>query len=519
MAELFLATHEDAVGGGLLVLKRILPHYSSELEFVKMFLNEARIAAQLAHPNIIQIFDLGQESGHFYLAMEFVDGRDLETIAKKAGGTIPPLLAARVGAWIADALHYANKSLNVIHRDVTPGNVMVGWNGTVKLVDFGIAKATDQLEKTRPGVVKGKFRFMSPEQIAQLELDGRTDIFSLGVLLYEITTNQKPFERKQILQTLQAVQSYDPPPPHELMPGYPEQLSRIIMRALEKDRDRRYRNGREMHRDLEEFLRSVQPVGPGEIAAYLRRVFPDARPRATVPFVPPPNPRPLDDDEPETSQVPAAQARRMRAEARRRSTRNQRAIESSRASMEQATSQMTAAELSREMELLSRSPIAPPDAPLPVIDDDDDDWDMRTGLVGADELAELHESAGSRSLPPPVATPPSRPSAAAAAAAAFADDEDEPTEATAPDRPLAPRRRRTTSGRAVRPAPARPALADASLEMSVTEPTATDHDRPRPSRISKRAAAPARGGSAKLIVIAFALAALGVVGWALRDAF
>ncbi|MFN7134817.1 MAG: serine/threonine protein kinase, partial [Myxococcales bacterium] len=402
MAELFLALRRDNPRGGPVVVKRILPHFSTELEFVKMFLNEARIAAQLAHPNIIQIFDLGQESGHFFLAMEFMDGHDLESIAKKAGGTVPPLLAARIGAWLADALYYANKNLNVIHRDVTPGNVMVNWSGMAKLVDFGIAKATDQLEKTRPGVVKGKFRYMSPEQISQLELDGRTDLFSLGVLLYEITTGQKPFERKQILQTLQAVQSYAPPPPHEVVPAIPEPLSRIIMRALEKNRDRRYRTGREMHGDLEEFLRTAPPVGPAEIAAFLRRLYPDSQ---QVELITDPGlvqlpaelpTRPGREPLAPTDQIRSEDARRMLAEAERRHTRNQRAVEPPRPPQpalspdELNTSQMTVEEVRRQLNAIKSQPAKPTPPP--------EDWELRTGVLGPEELADVRENSGAKRL-------------------------------------------------------------------------------------------------------------------------
>ncbi|MGC4118337.1 MAG: serine/threonine-protein kinase [Myxococcales bacterium] len=272
MAELFLATDQ---AGLPVVIKRVLPHFTQETEFLKMFLNEARIAALLNHPGIVKVFDLGMEGEHLYIAMEFVDGFDLETLTKLSGGKMPPAIAARVGADVCDALFYANrmtdlegKPLNVVHRDVTPGNVMVTRRGQVKLVDFGVAKAAAQLERTRPGVVKGKFRYMSPEQINFKELDGRSDLFSLGVLLYEVCTGDRPFERKQLLDIINALMHYDPPPPAEVVKGFPKQLSIVIMHALEKDRETRYKHGREMQQALEQAIRAT-PTTSAELAGFI----------------------------------------------------------------------------------------------------------------------------------------------------------------------------------------------------------------------------------------------------------
>ncbi|MBI5544967.1 MAG: protein kinase [Deltaproteobacteria bacterium] len=271
MAELFLA--EDSFGH-LVVIKRVLPHLTQETDFLKMFLNEARVAALLNHPKIVRVFDLGMEGEHLFLAMDFVDGYDLETLARCAGGRLPPAIAAKVASDVCDALYYANrvndlegKPLNVVHRDVTPGNVMITRQGEVKLVDFGVAKAAAQLERTRPGVVKGKFRYMSPEQIEFKELDGRSDLFSLGVLLYEICTGDRPFERKQLLDIINALTGWTPPPPTEVVKGFPKPLSLVIMKALEKDREKRYRTAREMQTALE--LAQKNPLGKAELAAFV----------------------------------------------------------------------------------------------------------------------------------------------------------------------------------------------------------------------------------------------------------
>jgi serine/threonine-protein kinase len=278
MAELFLATRPGS--SQPLVIKRVLPHFCSDPEFLTMFLNEARIASQLKHPNIVGVYDLGQEGEQIYIAMEYIDGSDLEHLCKESGGTIAPNLAARIGAAICDALYYANRvtdvstgrPLNVIHRDVTPGNVMITRQGVVKLVDFGVAKATAQLERTRPGVVKGKFRYMSPEQIQLKELDGRSDLFSLGVLLYEVTTGSKPFDRPQVIEIIRALSDCDPPPPSELVAGYPRALSDVIMKALCKDPDQRYRDAQEMMLALERAL-TEKPTGLQDLAAFVGRLL------------------------------------------------------------------------------------------------------------------------------------------------------------------------------------------------------------------------------------------------------
>jgi serine/threonine protein kinase len=300
MAELFVATVRGR--SERVVIKRVLPSYSSEAEFLKMFLNEARIAAQLAHPNIVRVFDLGQQGDHLYLAMEFIDGFDLDAITRVAGGRLPPEIAASIAASICEALYYANRvvdragrPLNVVHRDVTPGNVMLTRAGVVKLVDFGVAKAAASIDKTRPGVVKGKFRYMSPEQVSFKELDGRSDLFSVGVLLYEVTTGQRPFERKQVLDTIQALSSWDPPAPQTLLPHYPPRLSNIIVQALEKDRGRRFQSGKEMKQALEAAL--PRPVATAEIAAFiadLSRKHPDRLPPPDPADVAPSRGQPLD---------------------------------------------------------------------------------------------------------------------------------------------------------------------------------------------------------------------------------
>ncbi|MFP2901468.1 serine/threonine-protein kinase, partial [Corallococcus sp. 4LFB] len=248
MAELFLA-HKPP-DPTLVVIKRILPYLSEEPEFVQMFLDEARIAAQLHHPNIVQVHELGKEGDNIFICMEYVEGVDLRRVLveeHKFGASMPYGVAAKICAAIAAGLDHAHFSrgvdgrpLELIHRDVSPQNVMISYDGRVKLVDFGIAKAGAFMERSKPGVIKGKFLYLSPEQIMQERLDHRADIYALGVMLYEITTGKQPFHRPTTEGILYAIRSEEAAPPHLVRPDYPEALSRIVMRCLVKDRTQRY---------------------------------------------------------------------------------------------------------------------------------------------------------------------------------------------------------------------------------------------------------------------------------------
>jgi serine/threonine protein kinase len=202
MAEVFLATQSGPRGfEKVCVVKRMLPHLADEENFVRMFLDEARLAAQLNHPGIAQIFDFGEVNGSYFLAMEYVPGDSLRKIVKdhgRRGAFIPPAYCARMVADAAAALHYAHNAvgtngqpLKVIHRDVSPQNILLGSTGVVKLIDFGVAKARSATQKTAEGLVKGKFAYMSPEQIRGQPLDQRSDIFSLGLVLYELLATRR----------------------------------------------------------------------------------------------------------------------------------------------------------------------------------------------------------------------------------------------------------------------------------------------------------------------------------------
>jgi serine/threonine-protein kinase len=291
MAELFLA--QQPPKAELVVLKRILPYLSEEPEFVQMFLDEAKIAAQLHHPNIVQVYELGKLDNTIFIAMEFVEGIDLRRVMQeesKFGATVPFGVAAAICAQVASGLDYAHNSvavdgrpLDLIHRDVSPQNVMIAYDGRVKLVDFGIAKAGAFIEaRSKPGVIKGKFLYLSPEQVSQLPLDHRADIFALGTMMYEITTGRSPFAKPTTEGILYAIRSEDPSPPHLLKDDYPQELSRIIMRCLVKDRSLRYQRAAEVAEDLEAFIHSGVLRQSTDIADYIARLMGEEEERTVL---------------------------------------------------------------------------------------------------------------------------------------------------------------------------------------------------------------------------------------------
>ncbi len=310
MAELFLA--KDTFTRELVVIKRILPYLSRELEFVQMFLDEAKIAAQLHHPNIITVHELGKLDEQIFIAMEYVEGVDLRKILQeelKLEGAVPYAIAAYITAQVSAGLHYAHnkigrdgKPMGIIHRDVSPQNVMVGFDGRVKLVDFGIAKAGALVERSKPGVIKGKFLYLSPEQLSQERIDHRADIFALGTMMYEVTTGKSPFYKPTTEAVIYAIRAEEPPPPELVRSDYPPALSKIVMKCLQKDRTRRYQQAGDVQRDLEAFIRSHAPTGVHDVVKYVARLFGGEEER-TVLLIPAPAAEPvatLEDDKPPT---------------------------------------------------------------------------------------------------------------------------------------------------------------------------------------------------------------------------
>jgi serine/threonine protein kinase len=267
MAEIFLAR----VCGlpnfqRMVVLKRILPVLASKADFLEMFLNEARIAATLQHPNVVQMYDVGVFDGNYFITMEYLHGEDVRSIqnaCSRSQAPVPVEHAVHITLDVCAGLHYAHEkigfdgqALNIVHRDVSPQNVIVTFDGAVKLLDFGVAKASNNLHDTQCGIVKGKLPYMSPEQCKGKPLDRRSDLFSVGIMLYELTLGRRLFAGGQSeLETLKRIAEEPVPPPRTLVPNYDEQLERIVMRALAKDPERRYQTAREMQIALEDLAR------------------------------------------------------------------------------------------------------------------------------------------------------------------------------------------------------------------------------------------------------------------------
>ena len=287
MAEIFLARQAGLEGfEKTIVIKRIRPHLSGQKGFVKMFLNEAKLAAQLNHPNIVQIYDLGKISDTYFIAMEYIFGRDMRRIIPKAeslGIPFPMVYALKIASSICEGLYYAHQRtdiygnpLHIVHRDVTPENIFVSFDGTVKVLDFGIAKAANQIEQTRAGEIKGKLSYMSPEQAMGQPLDGRSDIFSLGVVLYEWITGFKLFTGDSEVAILKSITDGKIYAPSYFKADIPEAVEQILMRALDKDRDQRYQTAWDMQYDIDQFL-SQYEFTPSNIhlSNFLKQLFSD----------------------------------------------------------------------------------------------------------------------------------------------------------------------------------------------------------------------------------------------------
>jgi len=285
MAEVNLAVVE---GKGnfrkLVVIKRLHRHLAMEPGFVDMFLDEARLAARLNHPNVVQTHEVGEWSDNHFLAMEYLDGQGLERLLRisgQRGEVVPYDLGARIVSDALDGLAYAHEltdfdgtPLNVVHRDVSPQNIFVTYNGVVKLLDFGIAKAATHVVETRTGVIKGKYAYIAPEQALAHELDQRADLWSMGVVLWEVLTGRRLFKSVNELATLQETLQGEIKLPSAFRPELPTELDTICMRALERDVDARYQSAQEMKDDLDRYLASVpKPPTTKHIARLMRERF------------------------------------------------------------------------------------------------------------------------------------------------------------------------------------------------------------------------------------------------------
>jgi serine/threonine-protein kinase len=286
MAEIWLARQAGPKGfEKVVVVKKIADNLAEDPDFVEMFLDEARIAAQLNHPNIVQIYDLGESGGSFYIAMEYIPGENLATVVRagnKAGQPIPIPYAVRLIANAAEGLAYAHskagldgKHLQIVHRDISPHNLIVTYDGVLKIVDFGIARAAGRVANTNGGQLKGKTGYMSPEQARGERYDARSDIFSLGVVLFEMVTRTRLFAFDDSFQALAALTSKDPlPRPRDRNPEIPESLEPIVMRALERKPQARYQTARNLQAALEDWLRKYEDApGTVEVGAYMLGLF------------------------------------------------------------------------------------------------------------------------------------------------------------------------------------------------------------------------------------------------------
>jgi serine/threonine protein kinase len=304
MAEIYLAKTRGIAGFEKYVaLKMIHPNFSSDEQFIEMLIDEAKISVQLQHANIAQAFDLGRVDQVYYITMEYVDGADLYKILRRAaerGISMPVDVAAFIAKEMANGLDYAHRrrdlsgqALGIVHRDVSPQNVLISHAGEVKLVDFGIAKATMKARQTAVGVIKGKYYYMSPEQAWGDRVDHRTDIFSTGVCLYEALTGRMMYQEEDLQKLLQVVRRAEIPPPTSRRRDIPPQLERIVMRALAKERDERYPSAGDMATDLERFLHVYSPVfTASKVAEFFRTVLVDDAPPAAPPKPTPPKPAP-----------------------------------------------------------------------------------------------------------------------------------------------------------------------------------------------------------------------------------
>jgi serine/threonine protein kinase len=285
MAEVFLAKRPGVEGfEKVLAIKRILPHLSDNQEFVSMFVDEAKMVSGLTHPNIVQIFELGKLEHSYFIAMEYVHGRDLRTIQKRAREKETPFpvgLAMLITARVAAALEFAHRKkdekgqpLQIVHRDISPQNILISFEGDVKLTDFGIAKAAAKASTTDRGALRGKLLYMSPEQAWGKPVDRRSDVFSLGVVFYELLTGRKPWAAAQDVSVLEMVRKSAITPLRDVNPKVPPSLAAVAMKALERDHEHRYQDASEFLQDLERTLRNV-PVTPADLARFMRQLFDD----------------------------------------------------------------------------------------------------------------------------------------------------------------------------------------------------------------------------------------------------
>ncbi|ATB34593.1 serine/threonine-protein kinase [Melittangium boletus] len=285
MAEVFTAKAFGVEGfERILAIKKILPTMAEDDEFITMFIDEARISVQLNHANIVHIHELGKHEDTYFIAMEYVPGRDLRTLLeryRRRKEIMPTAQAVFLASKICEGLDYAHRKkdargqdLNIIHRDISPQNILISYEGEVKIIDFGIAKAANRSQKTQAGILKGKFGYMSPEQVRGLPIDRRSDIFAVGVILYEMLTGERLFVGESDFSTLEKVRNADVPTPRQFNPNIPAGLERVLMKALSGDADTRYQWGSDLQEDLMRFLLAGDAIYSSKhLSAYMKDAF------------------------------------------------------------------------------------------------------------------------------------------------------------------------------------------------------------------------------------------------------
>lgn len=285
MAEIYLARVAGAEGfSKLVVVKRLLDKLAGDPEFVQMFLDEARINARLSHSNIVQVLELGEVNGQYFMAMEYVSGLSVAQVGRLATqrlGEVPQGVACGIVAQACAGLHHAHETklpdgsnMGIIHRDVSPQNLLLTYEGYVKVVDFGIAKAEGRATQTRAGLVKGKFAYMSPEQCLGEDIDRRTDIFALGIVLFELCTARRLFKRASTYETYDAIVRCEIPPPTQVSRSVTPVVEQVILRALAKRKEDRFSSAEEMQEALEVAMRRGSHRGsPLELSRFLQANF------------------------------------------------------------------------------------------------------------------------------------------------------------------------------------------------------------------------------------------------------
>ncbi len=285
MAEVYRAESAGLEGFKKVVaIKRVLPHLSEKKKFIGMFLDEARVSAHLNHSNCVQVFDIGVGDNTYFIVMEFVEGADLKVVIdhqRKLGQLVPLEIALLICIKICEGLDYAHrltdedgKPIGIVHRDMSPPNVLITRHGEVKIVDFGLAKANSQLEQSEPGIIKGKFSYLSPEAAQGYDVDHRTDIFAVGIILWEMLAGRRLFLGDTDLDTVRQVQAAQVPSIRQYNPTVPPELDAVVQRALARERDDRHPSAQDLANDLTNILfASRQPASSFDIAHYVREAL------------------------------------------------------------------------------------------------------------------------------------------------------------------------------------------------------------------------------------------------------